>query len=104
MLPDEIATALSYAHPLSVRPFTGARKYDASNLDLQKAGNEMGVSVLITGHFLTEQGKLQLTYEAVDVADDHILWRDTIALLPIPVVLATGVATFFVVQLVPPIH
>jgi serine/threonine protein kinase/DNA-binding winged helix-turn-helix (wHTH) protein len=78
VLPDEIATALSYVHPLSVRPSTFARKYDASNLDLQKAGNEMGVSVLITGHFLTEQGKLQLTYEAVDVADNHILWRDTI--------------------------
>ena len=78
VLPDEIATALSYVHPLSVRPSATSRKYDAPNLDLQKAGNEIGVSVLITGHFLTEQGKLQLTYEAVDVADNHILWRDTI--------------------------
>jgi tetratricopeptide (TPR) repeat protein len=75
-LPDEVATALSYVHPLSVRPLITARKYDASNLDLQKAGNEMGVSVVIAGHFLTEQNQLQLTYEAV--ADNHILWRDTI--------------------------
>jgi TolB-like protein len=55
-----------------------SRKYDVPNLDLQKAGNEMGVSVVIAGHFLTEQNKLQLSYEAVDVADNHILWRDTI--------------------------
>jgi TolB-like protein len=77
-LPDEVATALSYVHPLSVRPLITSRKYDVPNLDLQKAGNEMGVSVVIAGHFLTEQNKLQLSYEAVDVADNHILWRDTI--------------------------
>jgi serine/threonine protein kinase/DNA-binding winged helix-turn-helix (wHTH) protein len=78
VLPDEIATALSYVHPLSVRPSTTTRRYAASNLDLQKAASEMGVSVVITGHFLTEQNQLQITYEAVDVADNHILWRDTI--------------------------
>lgn len=79
VLPDEIATALSYVHGVSIRPFMTTRKYDAGNLDLQKAAHEMGVSVVITGHFLTEQNQLQLTYEAVDVADNHILWRDTIA-------------------------
>jgi serine/threonine protein kinase/DNA-binding winged helix-turn-helix (wHTH) protein len=77
-LPDEVATALSYVHPLSIRPFTTTRKYDVANLDLQKAAREMGVSVVISGHFLTGQNQLQLTYEAVDVADNHILWRDTI--------------------------
>ncbi len=77
-LPDEIATALSYDHPLPIRPFMTTRKYDAANLDLQKAASEMGVTAVITGHFLTGQDQLQLTYEAVDVADNHILWRDTI--------------------------
>ncbi len=78
VLPDEIATALSYVHAVSIRPFTTTRKYDVANLDLQKAAHEMGVSVVITGHFLIEQDQLHLTYEAVDVADNHILWRDTI--------------------------
>lgn len=77
-LPDEVATALSYVHPLSIRPFMTTRKYDAANLDLQKAARDMGVSVVITGHFLTGQNQLQLTYEAVDVAGNHILWSDTI--------------------------
>ncbi len=77
-LPDEIGTALSYVHSLSVRPFTTTRKYDVPNLDPQRAGSEMGVSVVIAGHFLTEQDKLQVTYEAVDVSDNHVLWRDTI--------------------------
>ncbi len=78
VLPDEIATALSYVRGVSIRPFMTTRKYDAVNLDLQKAAREMGVPVVITGHFLTEQNKLNLTYEAIDVADNHILWRDTI--------------------------
>ena len=77
-LPDEIATSLSYVHPLSIRPFTTTSKYDSPSLDLQKAGNEMGVSVVVTGHFLTQQNQLQLTYEAIDIADNHILWRDMI--------------------------
>jgi serine/threonine protein kinase/DNA-binding winged helix-turn-helix (wHTH) protein len=78
VLPDELATALSYVHSLSIRPFMTTRKYSATDLDLQKAAREMAVSVVITGHFLTEQNQLELTYEAVDVADNHILWRDTI--------------------------
>jgi len=78
VLPDEIATALSYVHGVSIRPFITTRKYDAANLDLRKAAQEMGVSVVITGHFLSAQNQLQLTYEAIDVADNHILWRDTI--------------------------
>ncbi|MGA7380957.1 MAG: winged helix-turn-helix domain-containing protein [Terriglobales bacterium] len=78
VLPDELATALSYVHSFSIRPFMTTRKYSATNLDLQKAAREMAVSVVITGHFLTEQNQLELTYEAVDVADNHILWRDTI--------------------------
>ena len=78
VLPDEIATALSYVHGVSIRPFMTTQKYDTANLDLKKAAQEMGVSVVITGHFLTEQNQLQLTYEAVDVAGNHILWRDTI--------------------------
>jgi serine/threonine protein kinase/DNA-binding winged helix-turn-helix (wHTH) protein len=78
VLPDEVATALSYVRGVSIRPFITTRKYDAANLDLQKAALEMGVSVIITGHFLAEQNQLRVTYEAVDAADNHILWRDTI--------------------------
>lgn len=78
VLPDEIATALSYVHGVSLRPFMTTRKYDAGNLDLQKAAREMAVSVLITGHFLVEQNQLHLTYEAVDAAGNHTLWSDTI--------------------------
>lgn len=78
VLPDEVATALSYVRGVSIRPFTTTRNYDSANLDLQKAAHEMGVPVVITGHFVTEQNQLQLTYEVVDVANNRTVWRDTI--------------------------
>ena len=48
------------------------------NLDLQQAGREMGVTSIVTGHYLTEGDQLEVTLEAVDVANNRSVWRDTI--------------------------
>ena len=77
-LPDEVATTLSYAHSLSIRPFATTNKYSAPNLDLGQAGREMRVSDIVTGHFLKEGEQLQITLEAVDVANNRTVWRDTL--------------------------
>ena len=76
-LPDEIATALSYVHSLSIRPFATSSKYTAAGLDLQQAGHEMHVTDIVTGHFMKEGSQLQITLEAVDVENNRTLWRDT---------------------------
>jgi eukaryotic-like serine/threonine-protein kinase len=78
-LPDEIATTLSHVQSFSIRPFATTSKYHDSNLDLQQAGREMGVSSIVTGHFLTEGDQLEITLEAVDVANNRSVWRDTIS-------------------------
>jgi hypothetical protein len=49
-LPDEIATSLSSEQHLSIRPFSTTSKYIDPHQDLQKAGREMGVSEIVTGH------------------------------------------------------
>jgi len=77
-LPDEIGTTLSYKRSLSIRPFATTSKYTESNLDLQRAGREMGVSTIVTGHFLKGGDQLQVTLEAVDVESNRLLWRDTL--------------------------
>ena len=77
-LPDEIATTLSYKRSLSIRPFATTSKYAEANLDLQKAGREMGVSNIVTGHFLKGGDQLQVTLEALDVESNRLLWRDTL--------------------------
>jgi len=77
-LPDEIATALSYAHSLSIRPFATTSKYNGATVDLEQAGKEMRVTDIVTGHYLKEGDQLQITLEAVDVANNRTVWRDTL--------------------------
>jgi eukaryotic-like serine/threonine-protein kinase len=76
-LADEIATALSYVRSLSIRPFATTSKYDSPTLDLQEAGRAMHVTDVVTGHYMKEGDQLQITLEAVDVADNRTVWRDT---------------------------
>jgi eukaryotic-like serine/threonine-protein kinase len=76
-LADEIATSLSYVRDLTIRPFATTRKYDSPTLDLQEAGQAMHVTDVVTGHFLKEGSQLQITLEAIDVANNRTIWRDT---------------------------
>ena len=76
-LADEIATGLSYVQSLTIRPFATTSKYDSPTLDLQDAGRAMHVTDVVTGHFLKEGNQLQITLEAVDIANNRTLWRDT---------------------------
>jgi serine/threonine protein kinase/tetratricopeptide (TPR) repeat protein len=76
-LPDEIATTLSAVRTLSIRPFATTSKYATPGVDLQQAGKDMHVGKIVTGHYQKVRDQLQLTMEAVDVADDRLLWQDT---------------------------
>ena len=77
-LPDEIATTLSYVPSLTIRPFAMTSKYGGPDLDLQKAGREMHVTNIVTGHYLHEGKQLQITLEAVDVENNRAVWRDSL--------------------------
>ncbi len=77
-LPDEIATSLSYVPSFSIRPFATTSKYNGPNLDLQQAGREMGVTSIVTGHYLIDGDQLEITLEAVDLANNRSIWRDSI--------------------------
>jgi serine/threonine protein kinase len=77
-LPDEIATSLSYVPSFSIRPFATTSRYNGPDVDLQQAGREMGVASIVTGHYLTDGDQLVVTLEAVDVANNRSIWRDTL--------------------------
>jgi serine/threonine protein kinase len=77
-LPDEIATTLSRIKSFSVRPFATTSRYGNPDVDLQQAGRDMGVSSIVTGHYLSEGGHLDITLEAVDVATNRTVWRDQV--------------------------
>ncbi len=97
-LPDEIATALSYVHSLSIRPFATTSKYTAQNLDLQQAGREMRVTDIVTGHYLKEGDQLQITLEAVDVENNRTVWRDTLNVAALDMIAMRGQITMKVRQ------
>jgi TolB-like protein len=77
-LADELATALSYARGLSVRPFSATQKYVHGDFDPRKAAAELKVNSVVTGHFVREGDELQVTLEAIEPSTGRMVWRDTI--------------------------
>ena len=77
-LPDEIATTLSHAQGLAVRPFAITRRYDEANVNLQQAGQETGAGTIVTGHFVKAAEQLHITLEAIDLDTNRVLWRDNV--------------------------
>jgi TolB-like protein len=77
-LADDIATTLSFYPSLSIRPFAATSKYAGPDIDLQKAAQELRVADLVTGHFLVAGENVEVTLEAIDAADNRVLWRATL--------------------------
>jgi TolB-like protein/lipoprotein NlpI len=77
-LADEIANALTYAHSLEIRPSTSTQNYINGKEDATKAGRELGVDTVVTGHFLRQDKMVMVTLEAVDVKDNREIWAGTL--------------------------
>jgi serine/threonine protein kinase len=76
-LDDEIANVLTYTRTLDVRPSSATRKYVGGDVDPQKAGRELHVATVLTGHFVKQGDNLLVTLEAIDVRDNRLLWQST---------------------------
>jgi serine/threonine protein kinase/tetratricopeptide (TPR) repeat protein len=72
-LADEVATTLSYLPSIEIRPLDAAEKY--TGVDPQKAGQQLRVSTILTGHYIKAGDQLQVTVQAVDVRNNHVLWQ-----------------------------
>src|ERR1019366_7175375 len=77
-LADEIATALTYAHSLEIRPSMSTQKY-AAEADPTKAGRELGVGTVVSGHFLRQNKMVMVTLEAVGVKENRVIWTGTLS-------------------------
>ncbi len=76
-LADEIANALTYAHSLEIRPLMSTQKY-AAEADPTKAGRELGVGTVVSGHFLRQDKMVMVTLEAVGVKENKVIWTGTL--------------------------
>jgi TolB-like protein/Flp pilus assembly protein TadD len=77
-IPDEVITALSYVPKLALRPFSQTQRY-TDRTDPQQAGRELRVTQVLTGHYVRDGGRLEVTMEAIDVDENRLLWRDRIS-------------------------
>jgi DNA-binding winged helix-turn-helix (wHTH) protein/TolB-like protein len=77
-LADDIVTTLSNFPSLSIRPFAATSRYAGPDIDLQKTARELRVADLVTGHFLVTGENVEVNLEAVDAADNRVLWRVTL--------------------------
>jgi len=77
-LADEIANTLTYTRSLDVRPSAITRKYVGNDVDPQKAGREVHVASVITGHFVKQGTKLFITLEAIQVNGNKLLWQTNV--------------------------
>ena len=78
-LADELTSVLTYSRSLEVRPTSATRKYVAPDLDPRKLGQQLHVGKLLTGHFTRMGDQLSVTLEAIDVANDRLLWQATVS-------------------------
>jgi serine/threonine protein kinase/Tfp pilus assembly protein PilF len=78
-LADEIANTLTSAHSLEVRPSATTEKYaqPGAEADPVKAGRELGVNTVVTGHFVQQNKMVMVTLEAVDVKQNKVIWGHT---------------------------
>jgi len=77
-LSDQVATVLSYAPSLAVRPFSSTRRYSTVDTDPLVAGKDLKAMDVVTGSMMREGPNLRVTMEAVDVANNRVTWRDSI--------------------------
>jgi eukaryotic-like serine/threonine-protein kinase len=77
-LPDEIATALSHAPKLAVRPLDLTRRYLNTKVDATTAGRELRVQTVIAGYYAREGASLRVTVEAIRPQSQQVLWRETV--------------------------
>ncbi len=76
-LADEIVNVLIDTRTLDVRPSSATRKYVDPNVSPKNVGQELEVADVVTGHFLKRGDDLLVTLEAVDSANERLLWQTT---------------------------
>jgi len=54
------------------------RKFVGNDVDPQKAGREVHVATILTGHFLKQGDRLMITLEAIQVDGNKLLWQTNV--------------------------
>jgi TolB-like protein len=76
-LTEEVITTLSRVHSLRVISRTSSARLRGSTQAAKSLGRQLGVRYLLQGSVRRAGGRLRISAQLIDVADDQHLWGDT---------------------------
>ncbi len=66
---------LAHVPRLKVKSRSSVFRYKGNNVDAQKAGNELGVSALVSGRVMSRGDAIEVSAELIDVRDNTEIWE-----------------------------
>ena len=73
-LSDEIINRLGFLKSLIVRPATAVRQYRGKEVSPEVVGQELDVSLILTGSYLRDKNRLRLNTELMDISKKELVW------------------------------
>ena len=71
---ESLIDSLTHVPELKVRSRQSAFRYKGKDVDLQKVGNELGVSALVSGRVVPRGDAIEVSAELTDVRDNTEIW------------------------------
>ncbi|MDQ3818646.1 MAG: protein kinase, partial [Acidobacteriota bacterium] len=75
-LAESLIYRLSQLPNLKVSPTSSVMRYKGKATDVQKVGNELGVSAVMTGRILQRGDNLTISVELIDVRNNRLIWGE----------------------------
>jgi TolB-like protein/tetratricopeptide (TPR) repeat protein len=71
---ESLIGSLAHVPGLKVKSRSSAFRYKGKDVDMQKVGNELGVSALVSGRVLPRGDNIEVSAELTDVRDNTEIW------------------------------
>lgn len=71
---ESLIDSLTHVPDLKVKSRQSAFRYKGKDVDLQKVGNELGVSALVSGRLVMRADTIEMSAELTDVRDNTAMW------------------------------
>ena len=71
---ESLIDSLTHVPQLKVKSRQSAFRYKGKDVDLQKVGNELGVSALVSGRLVLRADTIEMSAELTDVRDNTEVW------------------------------
>lgn len=79
---NDVVTDLTHASSVTVRPFASTSRYASQPGDPTAIGQELRVTHVVTGGFLSDKKNLRISLELIDVAQNQPVWREELTASP----------------------